>query len=72
VPSGAGRAARDDEASEPCAEGHDIMQLSSRITSTPAAGLGAGAGRFPHWPHPGGGALSSGISTTTADHHWWG
>jgi hypothetical protein len=61
VPSGAG--ARDDEASAPCVGCRGITQPSSRITSTPAAGSGAGAGQFSHWPHPGGGASSSGIST---------
>jgi hypothetical protein len=35
------------------------MQPSSRITSTPAAGSGAGAGQLSHWPHLGGGASSS-------------
>jgi hypothetical protein len=38
VPSGAGRAARDDEASTLCVGCCGITQLSSRITSTPAAG----------------------------------
>jgi hypothetical protein len=36
------------------------------ITNTPAAGSGAGVGQFSHWPHPGGGASSTGISTTAA------
>jgi hypothetical protein len=48
VPSEAGRAARDDEASASCVECRGITQPSSRITSTPAAGLGAGAGQFSH------------------------
>jgi hypothetical protein len=59
MPSGAGRAARDDEASTPCVGCCSITQPSSRITSTPAVGSGAGAGQFPHWPHPSGGASSS-------------
>jgi hypothetical protein len=66
VPSGAGRAARDDEGSAPCVGCHGITQPSSRITSTPAAGSGAGAGQFSHWPHPSGGASLSGISTAAA------
>jgi hypothetical protein len=61
-----GRPARDDEASAPCVRRHGITQPSSRITSTPAAGSGAGADQFSHWPHPGGGASSLGISTTPA------
>jgi hypothetical protein len=64
APSGAGRAARDDEGSAPCVGCRGITQPSSRITSTPAAGSGADAGQFSHWSHPGGGASSSGISTT--------
>jgi hypothetical protein len=40
------------------------MQPSSCITNTPAAGSGAGADQFPHWPHPGGWVSSlSEIST---------
>jgi hypothetical protein len=38
-----------------------ITQPSSHITST---GSGADAGQVPHWPHPGGGASSSVMSTT--------
>jgi hypothetical protein len=66
VTSGAGRTARDDEASVSCFGCRGITQSSSSITSTPAAGSGAGSGQFSNWPHPGGGALSLGISTTTA------
>jgi hypothetical protein len=62
--SGVGRTARDDEASAPCAGHYDITQSSSRITNTPCMRSGADAGRFPHWPHPGGGASSSATSTT--------
>jgi hypothetical protein len=62
--SGAGRTAHDDEASAPCAGRLSITQPSSRITNTPAAGSGADAGHFSHWPHPWGGASLSGISTT--------
>jgi hypothetical protein len=61
-----GRVACDDEASTLCVGCCGITQLSSRITSTPAAGSGAGAGQFSHWPHPGSGASSSGISTMAA------
>jgi hypothetical protein len=61
-----GRPARDDEVSVSCIGCRGITQPSSRITSTPAAGSGAGAGEFSYWPHPGGGASSSGISTTAA------
>jgi hypothetical protein len=61
-----GRPARDYEASAPCVGRRGITQSSSHITSTPAAGSGAGAGQFSHWPHPGGGASSLGISTTAA------
>jgi hypothetical protein len=43
----------------------DIMQSSSLITSTPTGGSGAGAGRFSHWPHPGGGTSLFETSTTT-------
>jgi hypothetical protein len=50
----------------PCVGCRGITQPSSRITSTPTAGSGAGAGQVPHWPHPGGGVSSSGISTTAA------
>jgi hypothetical protein len=64
--SGAGRAARDDEALAPCVGCRGITQPSSRISSNPTVGLGVGAGQFSHWPHPGGGASSSGISTTGA------
>jgi hypothetical protein len=64
VPPEAGRAARDDEASAPCVGRPDITQPSSLITSTPTGGSRAGAGRFSHWPHPGGGTSSSGTSTT--------
>jgi hypothetical protein len=64
--SGACRPAHDDEASEPCVGCCGITQPSSRISSTPTAGSGAGVGRFSHWPHPGGRASSSGISTTAA------
>jgi hypothetical protein len=56
VASGEERTTRDDEASAPCIGCRGITQSSSRITSTPAAGLGAGAGQFSHWPHPGGGS----------------
>jgi hypothetical protein len=66
VTSEVGSLAHDDEASVPCVGCHGITQLSSHITSTPAAGSGAGVGQFSHWPHPGGWALSSGISTTAA------
>jgi hypothetical protein len=55
---------RDDEASTPCVGCRGITQPSFRITSTPATGSGAGAGQVSHWPHPGGGASSSEISTT--------
>jgi hypothetical protein len=65
VPSGAGGPARDDEASALCVGCRGNMQPSSRITNTPITGSGAGAGQFSHWPHPGGGASSSGISTTS-------
>jgi hypothetical protein len=61
-----GRPARDDEASASCVSHRGITQPSSRITSTPAAGSGAGAGQLSHWPHPGGGTSSLGISTTDA------
>jgi hypothetical protein len=61
--SGAGRTARDDEASALCAGCRGITQPSSCISNTPAAGSGAGVGQFSHWPHPGGGASSSGTST---------
>jgi hypothetical protein len=61
-----GRPARDDEASAPCVSHRGITQPSSRITSTPAAGSGAGASQLSHWPHPGGGTSSLGISTTDA------
>jgi hypothetical protein len=61
-----GEVARDDEASAPCIGRRGITQLSSCITSTPTAGSGAGAGQLSHWPHPGGGASSSGISSTAA------
>jgi hypothetical protein len=64
VPSEAGRAAWDDEASALFVGRPDIMQSSSLITSTPTGGSGAGAGRFSHWPHPSGGTSSSGTSTT--------
>jgi hypothetical protein len=57
---------RDNEASAPCVGRSGITQSSSRITNTPAAGSGAGAGQFSHWPHPGSGASLSGISTTAA------
>jgi hypothetical protein len=50
----------------PCVECRGITQPFSCISSTPAAGSGAGASQFSHWPHPGGGASSSGISTTAA------
>jgi hypothetical protein len=43
-----------------------ITQPSARTTNTPATGSGAGAGRFSHWTHPGGGVSSSGMSTTAA------
>jgi hypothetical protein len=66
VASGAGRPVCDDEASALCVGYRGITQLSSHITSTPVAGSGAGAGQFSHWPHPGGRASSSGISTTAA------
>jgi hypothetical protein len=58
--------ARDDEASAPCDGRRGITQPSARTTNTTAAGSGSGAGRFSHWPHLGGGASSSGISTTAA------
>jgi hypothetical protein len=61
---GAGRTARDDEASAPCARRRDITQPSSRITNTPAASSGADVGQFSHWPHLRGGASSSRTSTT--------
>jgi hypothetical protein len=64
VPSEAGRAARDDEASALCVGCPDITQSSPLITSTPTGGSGAGAGRLSHWPYPGGGMSSSGTSTT--------
>jgi hypothetical protein len=64
--SGAGRAARDDEASAPYVRRRGITQSSSRITNTLAADSGAGAGQFSHWLHPRGGAPSSGMSTTAA------
>jgi hypothetical protein len=64
--SGACRPAHDDEASAPCVGCCGITQPSSRISSTPTAGSGAGVGQFSHWPHLGGGASSSGISTTAA------
>jgi hypothetical protein len=60
-----GRPACDDEASVPCVGCRGTTQPSSRISSTPA-GSGAGAGQFSHWPHPSGGASSSGITTTAA------
>jgi hypothetical protein len=50
----------------PCVGCRGNTQPSSRITSTHAAGSGVGAGQLSHWPHPGGGASSSGISTTVA------
>jgi hypothetical protein len=53
-------------ASAACVGRPDITQPSSLITSTPTGGSGASAGRYSHWPHPGGGASSSGISTTVA------
>jgi hypothetical protein len=61
-----GGAVCDDEGSALCVGCRAIMQSSSRITSTPAVGSGVGADQFSHWPHPGGGASSSGISTTAA------
>jgi hypothetical protein len=45
---GAGRPARDDEASAPCVGHRVTTQPSSHTTSTPAAGSGAGAGQFSH------------------------
>jgi hypothetical protein len=66
MPSEARGAARDDEASVPSVGRPDILQPSSLITSTPTGGLGAGAGRLPHWSHPGGRVSSSGTSTTAA------
>jgi hypothetical protein len=44
VPSAAGRAVRDDEASAPRVGCRSITQPSSHITSAPAAGSGAGVG----------------------------
>jgi hypothetical protein len=64
--SEAGRTPRDDEASAPSARRPDTTPPSSLTTSTPVGGSGAGAGRFLHWSHPGGGVSSSGISTTAA------
>jgi hypothetical protein len=55
-----------DEVSASCVGRRGITQPSSCITSTPAAGSGAGASQFSHWPHPGGKASSSGISTMAA------
>jgi hypothetical protein len=66
VPSGAGRAVRNGKASTPCVGCRSITQPSFRITSTPVAGSGAGAGLFPRWPHPGGGASSSSRISTVA------
>jgi hypothetical protein len=62
----ASKPAHDDEASVSCVGCRGTTQPSSRISSTPAAGSGAGAGQFSHWPHSGGGASSLGISTTVA------
>jgi hypothetical protein len=64
MPSEAGGAAHDEEASALCAGRPDITQPSSLITSTPTGGSGAGVGRLSHWSHPGGGTSSSGTSTT--------
>jgi hypothetical protein len=66
APYEAGRTARDDEASAPSARRPDITRASSLTTSAPTGGSGAGAGRLPHWSHPGGGVSSSGTSTTAA------
>jgi hypothetical protein len=67
----AGRSARDDDVSAPCVSCRGITQPSSRITSTPAAGSGAGAGQFSHWPHPGGGASSQGSPPRPLDRPRW-
>jgi hypothetical protein len=66
VTPGMGWTAREDEASAPCDGCLGTTQSSSRTTSNPAVGSGASAGQFSHWPHPGGGASSLGISTTVA------
>jgi hypothetical protein len=66
MPSKVGRAARDNEAPAPPAGRSDITRPSSLTTSAPTGGSGAGAGRLPHWSHPGGGVSSSGTFTTAA------